>query len=89
MDDFLAFVEKDAQVGKSLDLEWRLYNFLAPKYVESYQHQLKESKRDPTLEWFQRCHLLVDHISGMTDNYALTTYQMVQGISASVGGQFA
>lgn len=31
-------------------------------------------------EWWLRVHLLIDHISSMTDAYALQTYQMLEGI---------
>ena len=28
-----------------------------------------------------RVHLIIDHISGMTDEFALQTYQMLEGIN--------
>lgn len=31
-------------------------------------------------EWWLRIHLILDHISGMTDEFALETYQMLKGI---------
>ena len=31
-------------------------------------------------EWWLRVHLVIDHISGMTDEFALETYQMMEGI---------
>ena len=31
-------------------------------------------------ELWLRIHLIIDHISGMTDEFALETYQMLEGI---------
>jgi dGTPase len=31
-------------------------------------------------EWWLRFHMIIDHISGMTDRFALETYQMFEGI---------
>ncbi len=82
MADFLVFVEKDRLIShEGLDLEWRLFNQLSKNYIKSYEYQLKEFGKEPTCEWFLRAHLIVDHISGMTDNFALRTYQILEGIS--------
>jgi dGTPase len=32
-------------------------------------------------EWWLRFHMIIDHISGMTDRFALETYQMFEGIN--------
>lgn len=72
--------------GKGLDLEWRIFNRLSHTCVESYKQQLVELRDYFTdisfenLEWWLRVHLLIDHISGMTDDYALKTFQNCQGI---------
>ena len=85
--DFSAFVE-----GKKVDglaYEKHLFNRLSKRCVRSYQNQLKEWLNNPqavetygrdVLEWWLRVHLIVDHISGMTDNFALFEYQMLEGI---------
>ena len=75
--------------GKGLDLEWRLFNRLPKKYVEAYKFD-RDTKFEACyttspdefyqFEWFYRCHLIVDYISGMTDNFALETYRLLYGI---------
>lgn len=65
-----------------LDVEWRLFHKLPPKYVEAYKHSIKECEgKKPQMEWCQRAHLIVDYISGMTDQYALETYKELLGVS--------
>ncbi|MDR0987365.1 MAG: dNTP triphosphohydrolase [Ruminococcus sp.] len=36
---------------------------------------------DDEFEWWLRFHMIIDHISGMTDRFALETYQMFEGIN--------
>lgn len=64
-------------------LERRLYNRLAPKYRQAYRYardQLEVESNLAIREWWLRTHLLVDHIAGMTDQYALDCYQGLSGI---------
>ena len=85
--EFDYFIDDNkSPAGKGLDLEWRVFNRLSHTCVESYKQQLVELKDYFTdisfenLEWWLRVHLIIDHISGMTDDYALKTYQNCQGI---------
>ncbi len=85
--EFDYFIDENKNpAGKGLDLEWRIFNRLSRTCVESYKQQLVELKDYFTgisfenLEWWLRVHLIIDHISGMTDDYALKTYQNCQGI---------
>ena len=70
---------------KNADVERRLFNRLGKRYVKAYSYALSEL--DPNAdnfkekEWWLRVHLLVDHVSGMTDEFALETYQMQEGIN--------
>ena len=57
--------------------------------VVSIVNQLKEWFADDEavrlygpdgLEWWLRVHLIVDHVSAMTDDFALFEYQMFEGI---------
>lgn len=69
--------------NQNLDMQWRLINKLPKRHISAYKDMLKEKKdnRQPELyEWFYRCHLIVDFISGMTDAYALEIYQLLNGI---------
>jgi dGTPase len=91
---FYSLVESIKDVNKQqkgLDMEWRLFNRLPGRYVDAYTYDYK-AKWDECqgtgkmeefyqYEWFYRAHLIVDYISGMTDNYALETYRLLYGIS--------
>lgn len=70
--------------GMSLDVEWRLFNRLPKKYVKAYKYSLENhiftECTSAQNEWFYRAHLIVDFISGMTDNFALELYKLLHGI---------
>jgi len=71
--------------NKKLDMEWRLYNRLPDKHCIAYHNTITQMDlKDKTfcyLEWYNRAHLVVDYISGMTDTYALETYRLLNGIT--------
>lgn len=74
-------VNHDSVTGK--DYEKRLFNRLGIRYVRAYDfavQKLNNDKNFETYEWWLRIHLIIDHISGMTDEFALETYQMLEGI---------
>ena len=70
---------------KNVDVERRLFNRIGKRYVQAYNFALEEiNTNDPDFyetEWWLRVHLLIDHVSGMTDEFALETYQMLEGIN--------
>lgn len=70
---------------KQMDVEIRLFNRIGHRSVKAYKFAVDELDRQspdfPEKEWWLRVHLLVDHLSGMTDEFALETYQMLEGIS--------
>lgn len=74
--DFLALVNGDRSQVKSKGLEFhlRIYRLLPVGYVDKY----KDGSRGE--EKLRRAHLVVDFISGMTDDYALELYQVLEGI---------
>lgn len=79
--DFKKMVNHDSVTGK--DYEKRLFNRLGIRYVRAYDfavQKLNNDKNFETYEWWLRIHLIIDHISGMTDEFALETYQMLEGI---------
>jgi len=85
LEDFSFFVyDEDIPSGKNLDVERRLYNRIGERYIKSYLNENKKlNTADPDYlirEWWLRTHLIVDHINGMTDDFALATYQMLTGI---------
>ena len=72
------------QSVNGMDYERRLFNRLGSRYVKAYQYAAR--KLDKTTDCYDifelwlRIHLIIDHISGMTDEFALETYQMLEGI---------
>jgi len=83
---FESIVHGDSKGPKDTNTDYarRLYNRLPPKYKLNYGEAVGAA---PILgvdshvnEWYQRAHLIVDYISGMTDRYALETYQLLEGI---------
>ena len=75
---FEALIERDMgrvhQEAENFDFEVRLLGLLPKSYCDHY----KMNKRGH--ESIRRHHLIVDFIAGMTDNYALETFQMLEGI---------
>jgi len=68
--------------NRKLQLERRLFDLLPPAYVEAYNNQLNglDEPVGGDAEWGLRAHLIVDFISGMTDDFALRTHQLLSGI---------
>ena len=54
---------------------------LPDRYVDSYSKSSIDVSDNE--EWVLRSHLIVDYISGMTDDFALETYQRLNGIRVS------
>lgn len=70
---------------ENTDVERRLFNRLGRRYITEYKYaidKLDARQHDYAIkEWWLRVHLLLDHVSGMTDEFALETYQMLEGIN--------
>lgn len=89
LEDFTSLInDNKAPSGNTLDLEKRLFNRLGERYLKSYIYETRKLDRtDPEFvvkEWWLRTHLIIDHINGMTDDFALATYQMLTGIKTNV-----
>ena len=81
-EDFQTISQND--ICKNLDFEKRLFNRLGKRYVIAYKHSLNDYTTDinfRTYELWLRIHLIIDHVSGMTDDFTLQTYQMLEGIN--------
>ncbi|EMF0907866.1 deoxyguanosinetriphosphate triphosphohydrolase, partial [Acinetobacter baumannii] len=61
----------------NLDFELRLFRRLPKTHVRKYLHCVEHDKIN---EIQYRAHLIVDYISGMTDDFALEMYQLLEGI---------
>jgi dGTPase len=60
-----------------LDFELRLFRRLPQKQLDRYKENYNNNK---SLEIIHRSHLIVDYISGMTDDFALEMFQLLEGI---------
>lgn len=85
---FSVFIDIEGSPQKhGLDLEWRLFNRIGKRYVDCYKNEVSKIKKKKSefiiKEWWLRTHLIIDHISGMTDGFALDSYQMLEGIKIS------
>ena len=76
-DKFNALIHrKEADVSK---VALRLFRTLPEKYLKSYKSNVNNNDNKYN-EWNLRAHLIIDYISGMTDQYALELYQSLTGI---------
>lgn len=64
------------QAKKAPLLESRLYKKLPGKHLRAYQHAVTETSSDE-MEFYYRCRLIQDMISGMTDQFAFDEYRSV------------
>lgn len=76
--DFIALTKKE-KISSISKVAVRLYRTLPEKYLKSYIKNIDE-KTSIHSEWNLRAHLIIDFISGMTDQYALELYQSLTGI---------
>lgn len=73
--------EKPRSLGSALAPTLR--SFLPRKHLKVYEHALNEFRaiaglskaQFNLLEWMARAHLIVDFLSGMTDDFAIVTYR--------------
>lgn len=82
--EFWQLASSDEQSLKGYPIETRLYHKLSGKHKRTYmaavQPLLEQSINNSEigmLEFYYRTRLLLDYISGMTDNFALAEYQLL------------
>ena len=82
--DFWELATSEEQSLKGYPIETRLYHKLSGKHKRTYMavvQPLLEQATNKTememLEYYYRVRLLLDYISGMTDNFALAEYQLL------------
>ncbi|RTE64493.1 dGTPase [Amphritea opalescens] len=66
--------------GKN-NLERRMFSKLPKSLVDHYKYSVDN---DPDNEWFIRFQLIVDYISGMTDDFSLKLYRLFHGIEVNI-----
>lgn len=76
LDDFSKIVLGE-RCDRSFDAEVKMFSLLAKKHVSAYLRS-----RNNGGERLARVRLVVDFVAGMTDVFALRTYQMFSGIKA-------
>jgi dGTPase len=78
--DFRYFVDKgELRKGSNLDTEWRIFNQLSRRMLRVYTRDARGATDED--EWLARAHLIVDHVSGLTDHSALKLYQNLAGVN--------
>jgi dGTPase len=73
--EFSLLMNKKSKLG----MQRRLFNLLPESHIKAYYVSEKTCSNDYD-EWNLRAHLIVDFISGMTDHFAMETYQLLKGI---------
>lgn len=80
--DFSELVEKERL--RRLPIESRLFNKLSTRhrlaYVEAVNKIARDSSEFPVMEYYYRCRLIQDYISGMTDLYAWDEYRQLMAV---------
>lgn len=71
---------------ENTDVEKRLLNRIGKRYINAYIYAVNDIRKENDKnflvhELWLRVHLVIDHVSGMTDEFALETYQMLEGIN--------
>ncbi len=79
-DDFKRALNGDSR----LLIESRLVKKLSKKHLNSYQHAIDAMQEEPdhfaAYEFYYRCRLIQDYISGMTDQFAYDEYRSLMVI---------
>ncbi len=60
----------------------KLYSLISPnfKYIASHDYAKNRKKELEEISVYDKLHLIVDYISGMTDSYAVNLYKELSGI---------
>ena len=64
-------------------IESKLLKLFPEKYIKVYRQSISsdnQSDFENFSEWNARAHLVIDYISGMTDDFAMTTYRTLAGM---------
>lgn len=69
--------------GKNIIIEKKYLKLFPEKYINVYKSEVEKitgEKDEEFLEWNARAHLIVDFISGMTDDFSMKTYRTLSGM---------
>lgn len=82
---FIQLVEDDGH--ESYLKETKLYHKLSPKHRQAYKQAIEQelidypSEEQPLWEFYYRCRLVQDYISGMTDHYAYDEFHKLNNVN--------
>ena len=83
-DDIAAIVRKE---HSPYFISQRLFHRLSKRHVEAYLRSVamladsaSSAQEKQELEWYYRMRLLIDYLSGMTDDFVLTEFQCLSAI---------
>lgn len=69
---------------KATQIQKKLFALLPKRYLQVYKSETEKlTQNDPLAdlkEWVYRAHLITDYLSGMTDDFAMETFQLLSGI---------
>lgn len=68
--------------GKGRDITRRVFSKLPSKLIDHYRYECDQVNDES--EWYGRVRLIVDYISGMTDDFALKAYKLFNGIEVEI-----
>jgi dGTPase len=76
---------RGAVADRQLETLLPLFDNLPPHYLQVYESALEDSNSENSWgtenwEWFSRAHLIVDYLSGMTDDFAHRMYSVISGV---------
>lgn len=75
--------EREDDKQQRILLEPKLLKLFPEKYLKVYQYHLGQvdvAAHPDVEEWVARAHLVIDFISGMTDDFTMTTYRTLAGM---------
>jgi dGTPase len=86
-DRFQAALAKESKdkTGRAIVVEQKLLTLFPQKYRTLYEFEVQALKGEDGLakkkaEWLHRAHFVLDFLSGMTDDFAMTTYRTLSGM---------
>ena len=70
-------------IEDSSKYEGKIYHLISDnyKYISTFDYKENKQKSLKDVNEYEKMHLIVDFVSGMTDSYAVSLYKKLLGIS--------
>ena len=78
--DFMGLLEKEGSTMRRYSREARMANKLPGKHRRAYKKAVEADPDNRQTEFYFRCRLMQDFVSGMTDQFALDEYQQLVAV---------